>query len=79
MEEPPEEACHAEVGELNPLVGELCWVDAEVAQNEGWDNHCSEETYIPGIDAMVNIGLVLLQESVSYSPTYDAKNAINVG
>jgi hypothetical protein len=50
VEEPPEEAADPEVSELNPLISELCGVNAEVREYEGGDDDGCEEADVEGVD-----------------------------
>ena len=79
VEEPPEEASNSKVAKLDPLVGKISGVDAEVGKDECRYNHRCKEANIESVDYVMNIRLVLLQQSVSKGPAYDAKNTINVG
>lgn len=79
MEQPPEEACYTKVTELNPFVCQVSRVNAEVAKNEGWDDHGSKEAYIECVDRVVNVGFILLKESISKGPAHNAKHAIDIG
>ena len=79
MEEPPQEARHAEVCELDPLVRKLRRVDREVAEEEGGDYDRGEEADIEGVDRVMNVGSVLLEKAVGAAPADDAQDAVNVG
>lgn len=61
VEEPPEEASHTKISELDPFVGEFGWVDTKIAQDESWDNHGSKEANIPCVNAVMNESSILLQ------------------
>lgn len=79
MEEPPEEAGDCEVTELNPLISQVCRMDAEVTEDESRNHHCCKETDIESVNTVVYIRLILLEKSVSEGPASDTKDAINVG
>jgi hypothetical protein len=79
VEEPPKESTDAKVSKLDPLICQVCGVDAEVTKDKGGNHHCSEETYIKGVHYVVNISFVLLEQHVRKSPAYDAKDTINIG
>ena len=49
MEQPPEEAGNTEVSELDPFVSDVGGVNAEVAKDEGWNDHGSEEANVEGV------------------------------
>jgi hypothetical protein len=53
-------------------------VNREVAENEGGNYDCGEEADIEGVDCVVDIGAILLQEHVRKGPADNGEDAINV-
>jgi len=79
VKEPCEEPRDSKISELLPVVSEVGRVEAEVNDDEGGDQDCVEQGDVQGVNGMMHVNCVFVEEVVGQAPEGDAEESIDEG